>query len=277
MNRLATLPGGLAAATGLPGYWYAISPAGRPGMFGVCGRAVSSSAPEAALEDGYAWIWHGAGEAPGPPPRLEILDQPGYAFEQRTIPVRADWRLVLENSLDFAHSSHLHAWTSPVWLIHHLRPGTTMAATYRATADGLTVDGRAGEILAFRHSFHLPDRLRLTLLPDGARPLDVLVHHVPEAAGRSRMEVLVGRRKWPWERRYATGRPIPFKPGALALHHQDVAIVESQHEAWERAEAGPERHCAADAYTLLMRRILAAAAEGRTPEPGEARTVEMRF
>ncbi len=277
MSRLASLPGGPAAATGLPGFWYAIAPLGRSGTFGVCGRALSCAGPEAVPRDGYTWTWLGPGEAPDLPPRLDILDQPGYAFEQRTIPVRADWRLVLENSLDFAHSSHLHAWTSPVWLIHHLRPGTRIDATYRVTADGLTVDGRAGAILAFRHSFHLPDRLRLTLLPDGARPLDVLVQHVPESAGRSRMEVLVARRKWPWEPSYAAGRPIPFKRGALALHRQDVAIVESQHAAWEHSQPGPERHCAADAYTLLMRRILAGAAEGRLPEPGEARSVEMRF
>lgn len=268
-TRLDTLPGGPEAAGGLPGFWYVAGP--------------SSQMPQAdsgeQVQDGYVWRFLGPGKPGSGPPPLDILDQPACAFEMRTVPMAADWRLVLENSLDFAHSAFVHSWTSPVWLIHHLRRGLEVEADYRPTADGLTVDARAGKTVLFRHSYHVPDRMRLTLLPDGARPVDVLVHHAPDGPGRTRMEILVARKRWPWERPYRPGQPIGFKPGALELHRQDARIVEAQQQLWGQLAPEPERHCAADAYTLLMRRVLEAAADGQRDfsDLGPARLIHYRF
>lgn len=268
-TRLDTLPGGPAAASGLAGFWYVAGPSSRrrPGH------------EPAASRDGYDWEFRGPGDPGEGPPHLDILDQAGYAFEMRTIPLCADWRLALENSLDFAHSAFVHAWTSPVWLLHHLRRGMGVEAEFRPTADGLVVDARSGGLLLYRHAFHVPDRMRLALLPDSARPMDVLVHHVPDGPGLCRMEVLVARRCLPWERPHRPGAPIPFRPGALRLHQQDVRIVEAQHAAWSREAPAPERHCAADAYTLLLRRVLRAAAAGRRnyTDLAPARTVRFCF
>lgn len=268
-TRLETLPGGPGAASGLPGFWYVVGPSSRrqPGY-----------RPE-STRDGYDWEFKGPGDPGDGPPHLDILDQTAFAYEMRTIQVGADWRLVLENSLDFAHSAFVHAWTSPVWLLHHLRRGMGVEAGYRPTADGLTVEARSGRTLIFRHSFHVPDRMRLALLPDTARPVDVLVHHVPEGPDRSRMEVLVARKRWPWERPYRPGDAIPFKPGALELHRQDVRMVEAQQKVWSTEPPGQERHCAADAYTLLLRRVLEAAGEGRRDfsDLAPPRTVRFKF
>jgi len=301
-TRLESLPGGSAAALGLPGHWYVVCPAVRVSHaasepFAVCGfhiglrrnpdrtitcteirrpvggvpeatpLIVKECAPGGTLpwveKDGYVWAYLGRDASPHPPPALEPLHDGDMVFETRTIPVRADWRLVLENSLDFAHSAILHSWSSPIWLMHRFSRQWIVEARYQRTADGLTVDGLLGRRTLFRHSFHLPDRMRLTLLPDKSRPMDVVVHHVPEGPGVSRMEILAGRRRAPWEPRHSPERPIRFREGALRLHRQDVEICELQQRVWERLRPDPERHCAADAYTLLLRRVLEDAAAGK--------------
>jgi len=179
---------------------------------------------------------------------------------------------VLENSLDFAHSAYVHPFTQPSWALHQLGGALTMQATYRPTADGLAVDGQLGRFRAYAHSFALPDQLRLVVLPDTPIAVDLVVHHVPEDDRTTRMEVLMGRRALPFERR----DPV-FKPGLLLIHKQDVAIVEAQQAALDAGPAFVEQHCAADAYTLLLRRVLDAAAAGTwTPPDGEPRTIAMR-
>lgn len=220
----------------------------------------------------YVWAWLGDGPPQGAPRDAEPLARRGYAFEQRTIRVRANWRLVLENSLDFAHSAFVHPYTQPTWLIHRLGGTNVMTATYRPTPAGLAVEGRWGRLRAYEHHFDLPDRLRLVILPGTPFAVDLVVHHVPEDARTTRMEVLLGRRALPFERRGPA-----FKPGMLLIHEQDVAIVEAQQAALDAGPPAFEFHCAADAYTLLLRRVLDAAARGGwTPPEAGPRAVEMR-
>lgn len=274
-------------------HWYVACPASSLTSTGLGGAAVEArvagrsllltrddegrptagpGGPAIAEHAHYIWAWHGHGAPTGPPPNLAPLTRAGYAFEQRTIRVRANWRLVLENSLDFAHSAFVHPLTQPTWLLHQLGTALTMQATYQPTATGLTVDGRLGRFRAYAHAFDLPDRLRLVVLPDTPLAVDLVVHHVPEDAHSTRMEVLMGRRALPFE-----SRQPRVKPGLLLIHEQDLAIVEAQQAA---RDAGPpivEQHCAADAYTLLMRRVLdAAAAGGWTPPDQEPKTIAMR-
>lgn len=228
--------------------------------------------PPLAEHGHYVWAWLGEGAPTVPPRAAEPLARAGYAFEQRTIRVRANWRLVLENSLDFSHSAFVHPFTQPTWLIHRLGGSNVMTATYRPTPGGLAVEGRLGRLRAYEHHFDLPDRLRLVILPGTPFTVDLVVHHVPEDARTTRMEVLLGRRAWPFE-----ARGPSFKPGDLLIHRQDVAIVEAQQAALDAGPPPREFHCAADAYTLLMRRVLDAAEAGGWRPPDIApRAVEMR-
>ena len=277
-----------ASSLGLRPHWYVAAPAGRVGEAPLAVRVggeafalvrdaegvarVDGAGPHVCEHGHYVWAWLGDEGPTGPPPAAEPLARPGYAFEQRTVVVRANWRLVLENSLDFAHSAFVHPYTQPTWLIHKLGGSNVMTATYRPTPGGLAVEGRLGRFRAYRHHFDLPDRLRLVILPDTPFAVDLVVHHVPEDARTTRMEVLMGRRAWPFEPR----GPV-FKPGDLLIHRQDVAIVEAQQAALDAGPPPREFHCAADAYTLLLRRVLDAAAAGGWSPPDQApRDVAMR-
>lgn len=254
----------------LTDHWYIAHPVSRPGPARVGGRDVADLPTR--VHQHYVWAWYGDGEPSHDPPDLAPLARAGYAFEQRTIRVRANWQLVLENSLDFAHSAYVHPFTQPSWALHQLGGALTMQATYRPTPDGLQVDGKLGRFRAYAHSFALPDRLRLVVLPDTPVAVDLVVHHVPEDERTTRMEVLMGRRALPFE-----GREPRFKDGLLLIHEQDVAIVEAQQAALDAGPTVVEQHCAADAYTLLLRRVLDAAAQGGwTPPDVEPRTIAMR-
>ncbi|MBC7544752.1 MAG: hypothetical protein H7338_18675 [Candidatus Sericytochromatia bacterium] len=213
----------LSPALGLADHWYVLRPAMQVGSgpvaVAICGRtvqlwrtvggAVTSDDPDLRLceVDDYVGAYIGHGE-PAASPRLPDPVRAGCLRELRTIWMPADHRLVLENSLDFAHSAFVHPWSQPSWLLH-LRSGLpALQTTYRTDAGGLSVRARWGRYTMFDHYFSLPDRLRLIVLPDSPWPLDVIVHHVPETADRSRMEVLVRRPAWPWESggaRFRTG------------------------------------------------------------------------
>jgi len=214
----------------------------------------------------YVWAWAGDRPPEGHAPRLGALDRPGYRFTQRTVRVKANYHWVLENSLDFSHSAFVHPWTQPSWLLHKLWGLPAMTATYQATPTGLEVRSSLGDWLLFWHRFVLPDRLELVILPTSPCPLEVVVHHVPETRTFTRMEVLVAMKAWPWQR-----RDCRFYPDSLLVHRQDVVIVEAQQTWIDRFPDEHERHCAADAYTLLMRRVLKAACEGGW-DPGDSLT-----
>lgn len=281
--RTSQLPGGEGALGGLANRWYIACPTSRlPGEFKVGGNSLRIDRPpgggiqspdaQVAESEGYIWAWHGDGSPGNRPPPIATMARKGYAYTQLSIPVAADWRLVLDNSLDFAHGPFVHPWTQPAWFLHAFRP--RLEARYRATADGLHVDAFLGGLRVFEHAFTLPDRLRLVVAPDLPWPVDITVHHVPEGPGRTRMEVLVGRRKLPWE------SPKPrYRKGSFKVHRQDIVILEAQQLAWQSQSPTTEQHCAADAYTLLLRRVLEAAANGSW-DPGDfvtSRTIAFRF
>lgn len=273
-------------ALGLLDHWYAVCPASslstEPRTFRAAGRTLTlRRTPDGALDgepgtvreqDHYAWLWVGDEEpAEGPAP-LGLFARKGYAFSQRTVRVRADYRWVLENSLDFSHGAIAHPFTQPSWLLKFIKGLPPMEATYRATSEGLEVVGSIGKLRAYQHSFSLPDRLRLLILPGTPFEVEIVVLHVPEDRRSCRMEVALARRALPWE-----GRSPRFEPGSLLVHRQDLVIVEAQQAALDAGPDIAERHCEADAYTLLLRRILSSAAEGAwDPGPGEPRTIRMR-
>lgn len=218
---------------------------------------------ELAVREASHYVWLFLGTAPTTdPPDLGLYRRPGYTFSQRTVRVAANYRWALENSLDFSHSAYVHPWTQPSWALHALRWLPPMSATYRSTDVGLEVEGALNGHVLYQHRFVLPDRLELVILPNSRSPVELAVHHIPESARTTRMEILLGRKAWPWE-----SASVRFFPGSLLVHRQDIVIVEAQQEAIDAGPPLTERHCAADAYTLLMRRILAAA-EGDGWNPG---------
>jgi hypothetical protein len=266
---------------GLPGYWYILTPADRlgsePRHLRLAGRPVSvwrhdngdigTSDPGLPLAEhqGYLWAWLGH-EPPAAMPAWPAPLVRRARQERRTVWMPASARMTLENSLDFSHSAFVHPWAQPSWLLHGLPGLPPLAATYRSTADGLLVRATLGPLVLFEHRFVLPDRLQLVILPESPWPLDVIVHHVPETTTSCRMEVLIRRRALPWE-----ALDPPTQPGTLLVHRQDRVLLRAQQRALQRRPI-EEQHCAADAYTLLMRRIIDAAGrgeavEGLQPEP----------
>jgi len=210
---------------------------------------------------------------PGPLPGLPPTAGRRTRAERRTVWMPASARLTLENSLDFSHSAFVHAWAQPSWLMHGWPGLPPLQARYRSEADGLSVTASLGRVIVFHHRFVLPDWLQLVFLPNSPWPLDVIVHHVPETGRSCRMEVLVRRPAWPWENRLP-----PTAIGTLLVHRQDRQILRAQQRALSRQE-GVEWHCEADAYTLLLRRVIEAAARGEdvaAVQPTE-RTVWLRI
>lgn len=265
---------------GLPDHWYVLTPDDQvtvfPQAFRLAGQDLQvwreaegqiGVAPvrPVAVHAGYVWAWVGT----APPSALpELPPLPGRRLrqERRTVWMPASSRLTLENSLDFSHSAFVHPWAQPSWALHGLRWLPPLAATYHSTDNGLAVRAQLGRVTVFEHRFVLPDRLHLRILPDGPWPFDVLVHHVPETTSTCRMEVLLRRGALPGER-----LDPPTRPGTLLVHRQDRALLRAQQRALQRLPI-VEQHCAADAYTLLLRRVLAAAARGESiarlqPEP----------
>jgi hypothetical protein len=87
------------------------------------------------------------------------------------------------------------------------------------------------------------------------------------------MEVLVRRPAWPWE-----NLQPPTQIGTRLVHRQDRQILRAQSRSLARQD-GVEWHCEADAYTLLLRRVIEAAARGEdvaAVQPTE-RTVLLRI
>lgn len=261
-------------ALGPPGYWYvacasrALGPAPLPvRVAGVEltlrrdpeGTITASDGRRVIEAQHYLWVYLGDGDGTvdGPKP-YPLFDRKRRAFVQRTVSVASDYRLMLENSLDLAHSSFVHPFTQPTWLLHRVGLGrAVMDVTYWPTHEGLEVEGRLGTRLVFRQAFALPDRMRLWVMPDTPFEVEVTVYHVPETARTCRLEVAISRPALPWE----SSRPR-WAPRPLLIHRQDLRIVEAQQRALDEGPSLPERHCEADAYTLLLRRVLAAACEG---------------
>lgn len=290
---MATAPSGSEAearddrdpALGLPNQWYVALPSSlltsESRSVRIAGRAVklwrgldgavASDGLRVVEQDHYVWAHVGPEEPTGLPAPLTLFQRRGYACSQRTVRVRAEYRWVLENSLDFSHGAIAHPFTQPSWLLQFVGGLPPLEASYASTPDGLVVEGRLGGLHVFTHSFMLPDRLRLVILPGSPCEVEIVVLHVPVDRRECRMEVALARRAWPWE-----GRTPRFHPESLLVHRQDVAILEAQQAALDSGVCLPERHCEADAYTLLLRRILAAARQGGwQPESGR-RTLRMR-
>ncbi|WP_437922887.1 aromatic ring-hydroxylating dioxygenase subunit alpha [Sorangium sp. So ce291] len=214
-----------------------------------------------AEQDGYVWVWLG-GDGGGAPPGAPRID--GFAthrWDQGSVDLGCASLRGLENNLDWCHPVFAHPWTHGQFYIALLRGLREQLLEMRPTADGMTLRGpvrgdgaapdrRSPQTLL---SFKLPDRVEVRSLGGPSRR--IVLHFVPTAPDRCRMEWLVARA-------LPFGARVRFRQEEPAILRQDRLLLESA----EQASAGQgdlrEHHVEADAPTLLLRRIVAWAAQG---------------
>lgn len=216
-------------------------------------------------QDAYIWVWTGeADPAPVQPDRVAEFE--GFLWHQGTMGMKCAATLGIENNLDWCHPVFAHPWEHGQFF-HTLRCGFgEHAYETRLTDTGMVLFGPATanesdaipEQCWFKARFDLPDRLTLELGP-GQRTVLVL-HFVPTGSGTCRLEwlssimpssePLAGIRV-----RWSTEEPKVFA--------QDRALLESAQSAYEREGTAFENSVSADTSTLLVRRIIALAAQAR--------------
>jgi hypothetical protein len=281
------VPPRAAPALALRDHWYIVAPrpaigpearvltcAGEAAAYRVEAGAVACDRPELAIaeQDGYVWLWHGDAPAPPFPPAIPSLRVPGIAWERGSVAVDTPWADFVENTLDLVHPMFAHPWTHPTWWLHTLGVRPVFEAEVRMTATGFTAEAFLDLPLRGRwrfmwQEFRLPDMVRLVMTPPAAHPpdagvaagtMEVIAHHPPETAGRTRMEYVMGRKPFPWER-----PGFVEVPGGRWLHAQDKRVLEGLAANRACFPAGREANVPADAYTLLFRKVVAEAAAGR--------------
>lgn len=275
-----------AAPIALRDHWYIVCPrptlAAGPRALTCCGETatyalrdgrVGCDRPElrVAEQDGYVWLWHGDGEPSAGPTPIPSLEVPGVVWERGSVAVEAPFADFVENTLDLIHPMFAHPWTHPSWWLHRLGVRPVFETEVRMTATGWVAEAFVDlpcrpHVQLMWQEFTLPDRVRLVTMPRPDRPeagiaagaMEVIAHHPPETAGRTRIEYVMGRRPLPFER----PRWIEV-PGGRWLHAQDRRVLEGLAQNRRRYGDWREASVPADTYTLLFRKVLAEVQAGR--------------
>jgi phenylpropionate dioxygenase-like ring-hydroxylating dioxygenase large terminal subunit len=219
-------------------------------------------------QDGYVWVWMGEADREVPPcPRLPDFAQ--GAWEQGSSHWACAAERALENFFDWCHPAFAHRASLHPQAVRVQAQGVRDSAyEMRLQPQGLLVfapplpegaAGAAGEETLADHAvvvtrFELPDRALLSRPRDGTR---VVVHFVPTGPSACRVEWLasrVGQGAVPGVTWAAQENPI------LA---QDRVILEASQLWYDTGDASFECSVPADAVTLMLRRILGLARQGR--------------
>ena len=222
-----------------------------------------------AEQDGYVWVSLAEEPTEQNPPRIGRFARTGGVQGSATI--RCDWKMALENNLDWCHPVFTHPWTHPQFYMRLLHGSQDSPYELRTTDSGFVMfwppvgetdpTPEDPDVLVV---YEVPNRVTVSvrhLLGDkGPRIPATIFHFVPTGDGVCRVEFMFplgGTRYWytPW------GGPI------LA---QDRAVLESA----QRTATGTQVSVKADASTLLFRRILTLATEGDWP--GERAAIPAR-
>lgn len=216
-------------------------------------------------QDGYVWVWLGdAGEA-SPPPAPAIDGFAEHRWDQGSVALACSALKGLENNVDWCHPAFAHPWTHGQFYLALFRGLREQLLEVRPTPDGMTVRGpvsdaegapvrRSSQVLL---SFKLPDRVEIRSL--GGLPRRIVLHFVPTAPDRCRMEWLIAR-TWPF------GGRVRFRDEEPEILRQDRILMESAEPAYAGEGAFREQHVEADAPGLLLRKILGWAARGEWEE-----------
>ena len=202
--------------------------------------------------DGFVWVWPGE----GPPVPAEPPGVPGFGentWLQGGLDLACEAVAPIENNLDFCHPYFTHPETHPQYFMIQRLGFRPTRVQLRVTATGLVVENEAVRLV-----FDLPDRV-IVASPQGP-DRTIVIHHTPAAPGHCRQHWLVampgqgapGQARW-------TDDPS-------AIFEQDRRILEAAQTRYLAEGEGFERSVEADAPTLMVRRIIDAAAAGRWPE-----------
>jgi len=218
-------------------------------------------------QDSYVWVWTGEDRPePAAPPRVPGFER--FVWQQGTIPMACAAMLGIENNLDWCHAAFAHPWTHAQFFKTQLLGFSEQAYETRLTDTGMILFGPATTSendpvpsqCWFKATFALPDRVVVEF--PGERGMTIVLHLVPTGPNTCRLEWLVSLVPMAQPRDGIRARWTDEEPKILA---QDRALMESAQLTYDREGAGFERSVAADSSTMLARRIVALAAEGRWP------------
>lgn len=218
-------------------------------------------------QDAYVWVWTGDGEpVPNAPTRIDSFEE--FLWQQGSIEMACAAGLGLENNLDWCHPAFAHPWAHGQFFHSRLAGAQEHAYEARVTDDGMVLFGPATDSqndpipaqCRFKARFAIPDRLTLEV-GHGSRSIIVL-HCVPTGEETSRLEWLTSVMP---STRPIDGTRVSWSAEEPLIFMQDRLLLESAQAAYRREGARFECSVQADTSTLLARRIIALASEGRWP------------
>lgn len=218
-------------------------------------------------QQAYVWVWVGEGEPDPPAPaRIESFEE--FLWQQGSIEMACAAGLGIENNLDWCHPAFAHPWAHGQFFYSRLAGPQERAYETRITEDGMVLFGPATASETepipaqcwFKARFTLPDRLTLEM-GYGSRSLIVL-HCVPTTEETCRLEWLMSVMP---SQRTIDGTRVSWSDEEPLIMMQDRSLLESAQAAYRREGAHFECSVQADTCTLLARRIIGLASEGRWP------------
>lgn len=218
-------------------------------------------------QDAYLWVWTGVSDAaPARPAWIEPMT--AYIWQQGTLPMQCAATLGIENNLDWCHPVFAHPWAHGQFFRNQLFGFAEHAYETRLTDTGMVLFGPATASASdpipengwFKARFDLPGRLTLEFGAD-QRTL-IIMHFVPTGPNTCRLEWLNSIMPSSAPLAGVRARWSEEEPVILA---QDRALLESAQRAYDREGGEFENSVGADTSTLLARRIIALAAQGRWP------------
>ena len=217
-------------------------------------------------QDAYLWVWTGAEASPAPPARIEPMD--AFLWQQGTLPMQCAATLGIENNLDWCHPVFAHPWTHGQFFHNQMAGFTEHAYETRLIDTGMVLFGPATENESepipetswFKARFDLPDRLTLEL--GAGQRIIIILHLVPTGPHTCRLEWLNSIMPSSTPLAGVRVRWSEEEPTVLV---QDRLLIESAQRAYDGEGVEFENSVGADTSTLLVRRIIALAAQGRWP------------
>lgn len=211
-------------------------------------------------QDGYIWVWMGVADAePLALPRLLAFGQ--YAWLQGSVEWRCASLMALQNGIDWCHPAFVHQGI-------HAQSRAVQARGFRETAYEMRLLPQGLEVFAppadapdapipdeafIVLRFEFPDRVLVHWPRDDQR---AILHFVPTGQNTCRHE-------WLFHGAGMHGIGATWCDDEPEISVQDREIVESAQRSYEACGDAFEHSVEADAATLMLRRIVALAAEGR--------------